>query len=213
MTTSAVTCKITRQPTRGFVVLFQFPFVFFSAHSITIVLPLDVIRLGFHHNRQRPSGNNLRYAIEQIKIDPRRASQHDGSQEKDKEELNSISKTFTVSHSMHDTNNVASHFLLPLVILNPIIMLHSLNFLLTRTTSILRNENMFNLQPRKFLSRVQPRLDIHENENLCWGFCAVMVIVQFFAFMKLDHWRKKRKQTQSAELEKLQPEKDNSMRE
>ena len=62
--------------------------------------------------------------------------------------------------------------LFPTIFLNPILFLHGLNAILSCFLPTLSHYD----------SRVQPHVDVHANEHLCWGYTAVIVWAQYAAF-------------------------------
>ena len=77
------------------------------------------------------------------------------------------------------------HFLIASIILNPVLFLHSLNALLTCTLPCLEGYDWSN-------TYVQPHLDLHKDERLCWVYSAFIVFVQLIAFRRFDLSREDR---------------------
>ena len=76
-------------------------------------------------------------------------------------------------------------FLLPAVILNPVICLHGVNAILSRVlppiavpNATTKSAPYYPLGP----SAENPHLDIHASDTLCWSYTALMVVLQLAAF-------------------------------
>ena len=66
-------------------------------------------------------------------------------------------------------------FLIPSIVLNPVLFLHSLNALLTYLLPCLEGYDCSS-------TYVQPHLDLHKDEHLCWGFSGFIILAQLIAF-------------------------------
>lgn len=68
-------------------------------------------------------------------------------------------------------------FLLPSVVLNPVLLLHGINAILTYLLPCLdgHDENSY----------VQPHVNLHKNESLSWVYSALIILAQLLAFLRL----------------------------
>jgi hypothetical protein len=85
-------------------------------------------------------------------------------------------------------------YLVPAILLNPILFLHSVNTLLAQIfptpLSTSSGAEPFSLDA---LSHWQEhKIDIHARDNLCWSYTMVMVFAQCWAFCKVSFAREKR---------------------
>jgi hypothetical protein len=71
------------------------------------------------------------------------------------------------------------NFLIPSIVLNPVLFLHSLNALLTYLLPYLEGYD-----PES--SHVQPHLDLHKDEHLCCVYSTFIVLAQLIAFRRYD---------------------------
>jgi hypothetical protein len=71
------------------------------------------------------------------------------------------------------------NLLLPCIFLNPVLFLHSLNALLTYLLPCLEGYDCTR-------TYVQPHLDLHEDEHLCWLYTAFILFAQLIAFRRYD---------------------------
>jgi len=104
---------------------------------------------------------------------------------------------------------LSTTYLLPAIILNPAFILHLINTFVSHlmppppTISYSPHRIMESLGP---LPGSPPYLDMHANDQLCWRYTAVMVIVQIFAFGRVSDNRIARKALRQ-ERERIRKEK------
>jgi hypothetical protein len=98
--------------------------------------------------------------------------------------------------------SLTSTYLLPAVLLNPIVILHGLNTFLyhwipsAHALSASKHQWLENLGPTRGNSL--PYFDIHDNEHLCWGYTLLMVAVQVLAYGTVNDNRVRRKSARAA---------------
>ncbi|KAI9696760.1 MAG: hypothetical protein M1836_005122 [Candelina mexicana] len=84
---------------------------------------------------------------------------------------------------------LSSTYLLPALFLNPVLFLHGVNTILSRTLppipSNLPTPPLSNWGPEATL----PHLDLHANDNLCWSYTVFIVGVQLVAFGRVSQRR------------------------
>ncbi|KAI9816246.1 MAG: hypothetical protein M1827_001847 [Pycnora praestabilis] len=107
-------------------------------------------------------------------------------------------------------SNLATTYLLPAFLLNPILLLHTLNWTLSRalpsTTCI--NPTSIALPSPSTLptwgpAGTLPHLDIHASDPLCWVYTAFIVGVQLFAFGRVSSEREGMRNRKAAKAERL----------
>jgi hypothetical protein len=77
------------------------------------------------------------------------------------------------------------NFLIPSIILNPVLFLHSFNALLTYLLPCLEGYDPGTVH-------VQRHLDLHKDEHLCWVYSACIVLTQLIAFRRYDPSKEER---------------------
>ncbi|RDW80420.1 hypothetical protein BP5796_05118 [Coleophoma crateriformis] len=103
-------------------------------------------------------------------------------------------------------------YLVPAILLNPAFILHLFNTFISHispppyTTSVSPHPFMESLGP---LPGTKIALDVHANEQLCWSYTAIMVLIQCLAFGRVQGNRVQRRSARAAraEREKLRKEK------
>ena len=82
-------------------------------------------------------------------------------------------------------------YLIPAILLNPVLFLHSLNTILSRILPPIVAAVPIQPSPHSPLgpSANYPHLDIHASDNLCWSYTAVMVCAQLVAFGSVSQAR------------------------
>ncbi|KAL2070597.1 hypothetical protein VTL71DRAFT_13623 [Oculimacula yallundae] len=107
---------------------------------------------------------------------------------------------------------LSTTYLIPAILLNPAFVLHLLN---TFISHMIPPPPSVSHSPHPFMESIgpirnaPPYLDMHADEQLCWGYTVVMVLVQVFAFGRVNDNRVLRKSAKAAKLEreKLRKEK------
>ena len=100
---------------------------------------------------------------------------------------------------------LSTNYVIPAVLLNPILFLHSLNALLSRLLPPITIDAP--LQPPSYYplgpSAQHPHIDMHVNDNLCWSYTLVMVFAQLVAFGRISRAREEMRErdAQSEPLE------------
>lgn len=79
--------------------------------------------------------------------------------------------------------SITKTYLLPAILLNPVLLLHTFNTIASRMPMTMASSSM----PRQPLptfgpAATSPFIDVHANDNLCWSYTVVMVGVQLVAF-------------------------------
>ena len=92
--------------------------------------------------------------------------------------------------------SLTSNYLASAIFLNPVIILHSLNSLLSQVLPTQTTPALSLPSPRWPWGPPAERsyLDLHSSEKLCWSYTAVMVLTQLFAFIIVHHKRGNRKE-------------------
>lgn len=100
---------------------------------------------------------------------------------------------------------ITSTYLIPAILLNPAFVLHLIN---TFISHIVPPPPSISHSPRPFIESIgpvrnaAPYLDMHADDQLCWGYTAVMVVVQVLAFGRVNENRVRRKSARAAEVER-----------
>ncbi|KAK0119857.1 hypothetical protein ONS95_011287 [Cadophora gregata] len=96
-------------------------------------------------------------------------------------------------------------YLLPAILLNPAFVLHLFN---TFVSHMMPPPPSVSLSPHPFMESLgpvrnaPPYLDMHADDQLCWGYTVVMVLVQVLAFGRVSDNRVQRKSAKAAKLER-----------
>lgn len=105
--------------------------------------------------------------------------------------------------------SLTSTYLLPAILLNPILVLQSLNTLITHWAPAsfpLVEAAATSPHPKiAYLGPppgVAPFLDVHASEHLCWSYTLLMVIVQLLAFGQVHNTRDRRKVAKAKKVER-----------
>jgi hypothetical protein len=110
--------------------------------------------------------------------------------------------------------SLSSTYLIPAVLLNPVVILHGFNtfcshFVSTALPSATSNHQWLeNLGP---VSAARPYFDVHNNDQLCWGYALLMVAVQILGYFKVNDTRVRKKSaraTAKAEQERKAVQKE-----
>ncbi|KAL9099367.1 MAG: hypothetical protein Q9163_005128 [Psora crenata] len=92
--------------------------------------------------------------------------------------------------------SLSTSYILPAIVLNPILFLHSLNALLARLLPPIMIDAT--VQPPPYYARgpsaEHPHLDIHASDRLCWGYTVLMVCAQLVAFRRVSIRREEKEQ-------------------
>lgn len=97
--------------------------------------------------------------------------------------------------------SLTSNYLLPAVLFNPVVILHGFNTIcshMTPTAHVVSTSNyqwLENLGPSVASG---PYFDVHSNEQLCWGYTILMVLVQVLAYGTVNDNRDQRKIAKAA---------------
>jgi len=86
---------------------------------------------------------------------------------------------------------LSTSYLLPAVLLNPILILHTLNSLLCRLLPSFADQPLPTWSdPTTWGPHgTPPYLDVHSSANFCWVYTICMVCLQLFAFEKVSQGR------------------------
>lgn len=86
---------------------------------------------------------------------------------------------------------LSANYVVPAVLLNPILFLHSVNALLSRLLPPISVDAPIQPSPYYPLgpSGEHPHLNMHTNDNLCWSYTIVMVFAQLVAFGRISRQR------------------------
>ncbi|KAH0548184.1 hypothetical protein GP486_008096 [Trichoglossum hirsutum] len=86
---------------------------------------------------------------------------------------------------------LAVSYLLPAVLLNPVLILHTLNSLLCRLLPSFADQPLPKWSDPTTWGphAIPPYLDVHSSDNLCWVYTIFMVVVQLFAFERISTHR------------------------
>ena len=109
---------------------------------------------------------------------------------------------------MHDL--IKRSYLLPAIVLNPVLFLHSVNTILSRILPPIVVSAAIQPPPFSGLgpSATHPHLDIHSSESFCWSYTIVMVCAQLVAFGRVSQFReehRERKRTKERAAAKTGP--------
>ncbi|TVY87808.1 hypothetical protein LAWI1_G007504 [Lachnellula willkommii] len=108
--------------------------------------------------------------------------------------------------------SLSSTYLIPALIFNPAFILHLIN---TFASHFVPSPPTVSHSPHPFMESIGPAhgttlyMDMHDDQ-LCWKYTAVMVVVQLFAFGRVSEKRGQRKARKAARLEKERLKKEKS---
>ncbi|KAI9879844.1 MAG: hypothetical protein M1830_006867 [Pleopsidium flavum] len=87
--------------------------------------------------------------------------------------------------------NLTTTYLLPAILLNPVLFLHSINTILSRLLPPVLAATTPQPPPHSRLgpSATSPHLDMHVSDNLCWSYTVFMVLAQLVAFGQVSQKR------------------------
>jgi hypothetical protein len=97
--------------------------------------------------------------------------------------------------------SLSTTYLLPALLLNPAFVLHLINTTVSYFTAPLYSITM---SPHPFMDSIGPKrdtglyMDMHADDTLCWGYTAVMVVVQLLAFGRVQDNRVQRRERREA---------------
>ena len=95
------------------------------------------------------------------------------------------------------TSSLSRSYIIPALLFNPILFLHSLNTILSRILPPILIPNVA-VQPAPYTAKgpsaQHPHLDIHASDRLCWSYTIVMVGVQLVAFSRVQTRREERRE-------------------
>jgi hypothetical protein len=92
--------------------------------------------------------------------------------------------------------SLSTTYILPAVLLNPPVLLHLIN---TFISYLLRPTSSLSVSPHPRLESLgpvpgsKPYFDMHGNDQLCWHYTALMVVVQLLAIRSVQDNRRNRK--------------------
>ena len=101
--------------------------------------------------------------------------------------------------------SLSSSYLIPAILLNPAFVLHLIN---TFVSHMVPPPHIVSTSPHPVFETLgplpgsKPYLDMHADDQLCWGYTAVMVFVQVLAFGRVQDNRVQRKTAKAAKLER-----------
>ncbi|MCJ1288016.1 hypothetical protein MMC26_007369 [Xylographa opegraphella] len=99
---------------------------------------------------------------------------------------------------------LTTNYLIPAILLNPVLFLHSLNTLLSRILPPIVAAGPIQPSPYSTLgpSANYPHLDVHASDNLCWSYTAVMVCAQLVAFGRVSQAREEGRERKERKRER-----------
>ena len=102
-------------------------------------------------------------------------------------------------------STLSTNYVIPAVLLNPILFLHSLNALLSRILPPITIDAA--IQPAPYYplgpSSEHPHIDLHKNDNLCWSYTIVIVFAQMVAIGRINRKRQEMRERDSQRQEHL----------
>jgi len=103
--------------------------------------------------------------------------------------------------------SLSTSYLLPAILLNPVLFLHSLNTILSRVLPPTVVASPIQPPPYSKLgpSANHPHLDIHASETLCWCYTVLIMIVQMIVFGRINNLREKRRESKRTKETRLIP--------
>ncbi|KAI9868813.1 MAG: hypothetical protein M1813_004664 [Trichoglossum hirsutum] len=101
--------------------------------------------------------------------------------------------------------SLTTSYLLPALLLNPVLILHTLNSLLCRLLPSFADQPLPTWSdPTTWGPHgTPPYLDVHSSDNLCWFYTICMVFLQLFAFERISTRRCDAKEKVQAETKKI----------
>ncbi|KAI9763343.1 MAG: hypothetical protein M1840_000608 [Geoglossum simile] len=105
---------------------------------------------------------------------------------------------------------LSTSYLLPAVLLNPVLILHTLNSLLCRLLPSFADQPLPTWSdPTTWGPHgTPPYLDVHSSANFCWAYTICMVCLQLFAFERVSQGRCDAREKVEAEAREVAASKD-----
>jgi len=101
-----------------------------------------------------------------------------------------------------------STYILPAIVLNPLVVLHGFNTFASHWIPSAIS-TVASQSPHKIIEALgpipghaDPYLDLHANDHLCWGYTMAMVLLQVIAYGKVSGNREIRKERKERKLER-----------
>lgn len=111
---------------------------------------------------------------------------------------------FNPIRSMPLASSISRNYVLPALILNPILFLHSLNTILSRILPPVVVQGAL-VQPLPYSSKgpsaEHPHMDVHASDRLCWSYTIFMVGMQLVAFGRVSMSRTQRRERLEMDME------------
>ena len=83
--------------------------------------------------------------------------------------------------------SITRNYLLPAILLNPVLLLHTVNTIVARIpTTLASSATPPEAMPFYGPTATSPYFDMHANDNMCWSYTIFMVGVQLVAFGKVS---------------------------
>lgn len=101
-------------------------------------------------------------------------------------------------------SSMTTTYLLPAILLNPAFILHCIN---TFVSHYAPPPHTVSHSPHPFMESIgpvpgsKPYMDVHADDQMCWRYTAIMVIVQMLAFGRVQDNRSAKKIAKAAKLE------------
>ena len=87
--------------------------------------------------------------------------------------------------------SISTSYIVPAILLNPVLFLHGLNTFLSRMLppTVIAGPTQRPPYSQFGPAAVQPHIDVQSSENLCWGYTLVIICAQLVAYGQVSRRR------------------------
>ena len=93
--------------------------------------------------------------------------------------------------------SLSTSYIIPAIILNPVLFLHGLNTIFSRTLPPIAVVGPIQRSPYTMYgpAAVRQHVDVQSSENLCWGYTVIMIVEQLLAYGQVNQRRVERRES------------------
>lgn len=93
--------------------------------------------------------------------------------------------------------SLTTSYIIPAIFLNPVIFLHCLNTVFSRTLPPIAVAGPVQRSPYTMYgpAAVRQHVDVQSSENLCWGYTIIMIFAQLLAYGQISQRRVERRES------------------
>jgi len=92
---------------------------------------------------------------------------------------------------------LSTSYIIPAIFLNPVLFLHGLNTIFSRTLPPIAVAGPIQRPPYTVYgpAAVRQHVDVQSSENLCWGYTIIMIFAQLLAYGQISQHRVERRES------------------